>query len=207
MAELLSGIESEVARRMVHASGSLVPLGYLLVPDTMTWQRVQWLLVLALVCALALEFVRLVVGLDWAIYDHLTRSYEQDNVAGYALAIISVAIVVWAATPEVAVPAILMLTLGDPISGLLGSDDSKKVGKEDTFEVIAKPPRVLGVMFVVCTAIAFALLRSPVPAVLGGLAAMAADGYKPIVATFVIDDNLTIPLAGAAAMTLGLLLV
>jgi dolichol kinase len=62
-------------------------------------------------------------------------------------------------------------------------------------------------MFVVCTAIAFALLRSPVPAVLGGLAAMAADGYKPIVATFVIDDNLTIPLAGAAAMTLGLLLV
>ncbi len=32
-----------------------------------------------------LEAVRLSTGLDWVVYDRLTREYEQDNVAGYAL--------------------------------------------------------------------------------------------------------------------------
>ncbi|PSQ60006.1 MAG: dolichol kinase, partial [Halobacteriales archaeon SW_9_67_25] len=36
------------------------------------------------------------------------------------------------------------------------------------------------------------------------LAATVADGVKPVVAGYVLDDNLTIPPAAAVAMTVGL---
>jgi dolichol kinase len=204
--DFLTGLESEIARRMVHVSGSLVPLGHLVVPDVVTWWRVQLLVAVALAISLVLEVIRLGLGLDWWIYDHLTRSYEQDNLAGYALAMISAAIVVFAVEPTVAIPALLMLTLGDPISGLLGSGDASVLDDPGSFEVIRKPAAVLGVMFAVCTAIALPFVN-PVAAVLGGFAAMVADGLKPVVASFVLDDNLTIPLVGAGAMSLGLVLV
>jgi dolichol kinase len=206
---LLGGFESEVARRMVHVSGSLVPLSHLAAPDVVTWQVVQAIVAVGLIGALALEVIRLGLGLDWWIYDHLTREYEQDNLAGYALAVISAAVVVFAVPPTIAIPSILMLTLGDPISGLLGADDSQFVGRPGTFEVIRKPPSVLGIMFVVCTVIAlpFVYDTNPLVAVFGGAAAMLADGLKPVIFTYVIDDNLSIPLAAAAALSLGLAVV
>jgi dolichol kinase len=43
-----------------------------------------------------------------------------------------------------------------------------------------------------------------VPAVLAGLATTVADGVKPTVQGYVLDDNLTIPPAAAVAMTVGL---
>jgi dolichol kinase len=58
-------------------------------------------------------------------------------------------------------------------------------------------------MFGVCTGLA-APFVPPVAAVLGGLAATLADGVKPVVAGYVIDDNLTIPPAAAVAMLAGL---
>jgi len=197
-------MESEIARRVVHASGSLLPLAYL--ADVLTWQHVQ--LAVAAGCALAigLEVIRLIVGLEWWIYDHLTREYEQDNLAGYALALISVTVVVSAVEPAIAVPSILMLTLGDPISGLLGSGDSEVLGDPGTFEVIRKRGSVLGIMFAVCTAIALPFV-TPVAAVVGGAAAMLADGIKPVIVTYVLDDNLTIPLAAAGAISLALVIV
>ena len=204
MRGVIEGIESEIARRGVHASGSLIPLAYLV--DLLTWQQVQLLIAAGCALAIVLEVIRLVVGLDWWIYDHLTREYEQDNLAGYALAVISVTIVVFAVEPMVAIPSILMLTLGDPVSGLLGSGDSAVLGNPGLFEVIRKRGSVLGIMFAVCTAIAIPFVP-PVAAVFGGVAAMLADGIKPVILTYVIDDNLTIPLAAAGAISLGLVVV
>jgi dolichol kinase len=203
---LLDGIDSEIARRGVHASGSLLPLSHVLAPEVFTWPRIQWLLVGGVVAAVVLEIARLLLGLEWWLFDRLTRSYEQDNLAGYALAVISATAVALATPPAVAVPAMLMLTLGDPISGLLGSGQSRSFGDSDRLELIVKRPRVLVITFVVCTAIALALSLPVLAAVLGGAAAMLADGVKPIVATYVIDDNFSIPIAAAAAITLGLAL-
>lgn len=197
-------MESEIARRVVHASGSLLPLAY--VAGLLTWTHVQVAVAAGCALAIALEVIRLIVGLEWWIYDHLTREYEEDNLAGYALALISVTIVVFAVEPAIAVPSILMLTLGDPISGLLGSGDSAVLGDPGTFEVIRKRGSVLGIMFGVCTAIALPFV-TPVAAVVSGVAAMLADGIKPVVFTYVIDDNLTIPLAAAGAMWLTLAVV
>jgi len=191
LARLAATVGSEeVLRRVVHASGTAVPALYLL--GWATWPQVGLLYVLGTGLALLLEGLRLYVGLDWAIYDHLTREYEQDNLAGYALYVISSAVVALAVEPQVAVPAILMLTIADPISGLLGSGELRA----------AKRTFVLLATFGVCL-----LLASPfvpfVPALFGALAATVADGVKPVVAGYVVDDNLTIPPAAAGAMLLG----
>jgi len=182
----------ELKRRLVHASGTLVPL--IAIVDPSQWGLVQGLFVAGAVVAVVLEIVRLYVGLDWVVYDRLTREYEQDNLAGYALALISVAVVAVAFDQSVAIPAILMLTIGDPISGLLGSGELRT----------AKQAYVLLTMFGVCLLIAAGLGVPTVPAVLGALAATAADGLKPAVAGYVIDDNLTIPLAAAVAIAAGI---
>ena len=191
LARLAARVRSEeVLRRVVHASGTAVPA--LLGGDLVSWRVVQLFLAVALVVVVVLEFLRLSVGLDWAIYDHLTREYEQDNIAGYALYVISSTAVALVIEPQVAVPAILMLTIADPISGLLGSGELRA----------AKRTFVLLATFGVCL-----LLATPfvpfVPALFGALAATAADGLKPVVAGYVVDDNLTIPPAAAGAMLLG----
>ncbi len=181
----------EVVRRLVHASGTALPALYLL--GLATWLQVTVLFAVGAVVALVLEAVRLIVGLDWRIYDRLTREYEQDNLAGYALYFLSSAPVAAVFEPRVAVPAILMLTIADPVSGLLGSASADSV----------KDGWVLLAVFGVATGLA-APFVPPAAAVLGGFAATVADGVKPVVFGYVLDDNLTIPPAAAVAMTVGL---
>ncbi|PSP62669.1 dolichol kinase [Halobacteriales archaeon QH_8_67_36] len=187
----------EVARRLVHVTGAAVPLGYLLGGDLVSWRLVRVFLAVALVVVVVLEFLRLSVGLDWAVYDRLTREYEQENPAGYALYIVGMAAVAWAVTVglpiTVALPAMLMLAIGDPISGLLGSTEASNV----------KQLWVLLVMFGVCTLLA-APFVSTTAAVLGGIAATFADGVKPTIAGYVVDDNFSIPVFGAVAMWIGI---
>ncbi|GGM37446.1 dolichol kinase [Haloarcula argentinensis] len=187
----------EVSRRLVHVTGAAVPLAHLLRPELITWRVVQGFLAVALVVVCVLEAVRLTTGLDWVVYDRLTREYEQDNPAGYALYIVGIAIVAFAVelpsmTETVAVPAMLMLAIGDPISGLLGSSDASNI----------KQAWVLLVMFGVCTLLA-APFVPPAAAILGGVAATFADGVKPRIAGYVVDDNFSIPVLGALAMWVG----
>lgn len=192
----------EIARRLVHASGTTVPAAYLLDgavvgSGLITWRVVQGVFVVGAVVALILEALRLRVGLDWAIYDRLTREYEADNPAGYALYMIGAAIVTVVFPPSVApglaVAAILMLTIGDPVSGLLSSGGPE--GVKDRF--------VMGITFAVCLGLALPLLpvRAAVPA---AVAAVVADSVKPEVAGYVIDDNISIPIGAAVAGFLAL---
>jgi dolichol kinase len=177
--------EADVARRVVHLSGSLVPLAYL--ADVLSWTLVRYLLAAGALVAVGLETVRLFVGLDWAVFDRLTRHYEQDNPAGYALAVVASAVVAWAFDPVVAVPALLLLTVVDPIAGMLSDvDDVDRL----------KPPWVMAATFVVALVVAALLLplRAAVPA---AAVVVIADAVKPRVWGFVIDDNASIPLSAA----------
>jgi dolichol kinase len=190
----------EVARRLVHVTGAAVPLGYLLSGGLVRWEYVQMFLAVTLVAVVVLEFLRLSVGLDWAIYDRLTREYEQENPAGYALYIVGMAAVAGAVSVglpiTIAVAAMLMLAIGDPISGLLGSTEASNV----------KQLWVLLVMFGVCTLLAAPFVPTAA-AVLGGVAATFADGVKPTIAGYVVDDNFSIPVLGAVAMWVGITVV
>lgn len=190
----------ELGRRLVHASGAVIPGAYLLDEHVLeagvvTWPLVQAVAVAGLILTGVLEFARLYGGLDHAFYDRLTREYEEDSVAGYALYVLSGTVVVLLFEPRIAVPAVLMLTLGDPISGLVGSGEFRRV----------KRPPALATMFLVCTAIAVPFVPdAPLAAVLASAVATVADGVKPVVRGYVIDDNLTIPPLAAAALLAGL---
>jgi dolichol kinase len=192
----------ELRRRAVHASGVGFPALYLL--DLVDWSTLGWLLLVGAGVAAGLETIRLGVGLDWAIYETLTREYERDNVAGYALYMFSMTGVALVFEPLVALPGMLMLTLGDPISGLLGSNEAGR----------AKRAGVVVVMFAVCFALAAAVLvgARPLPtalvaAAVGGAGATVADGFTPVVRGYVLDDNLTIPPAACAGIWLVLRVV
>jgi len=177
-------------RRGVHAAGAAFPLSYVAGP--VTWRELGWLLLGAVVVALALEAGRLSGRLQLWIYDRLTREYEQRGLAGYALYFVSMTLVAWTFPPSAAVPGMLMLAIADPISGLLGAGELRSL----------KRLRVLAATFLVCLALAWPFV-APVPAALGALAATLADGAKPVVRGYVVDDNLTIPPAAAAAITAG----
>ncbi|MXR20128.1 dolichol kinase [Halobacterium bonnevillei] len=180
---------SELSRRLVHASGAIPPLAY--VADVVPWAAVQWLLVACSVVVVVLEALRLSGYVSWWIYDRLTREYEQNNPAGYALYVLSYAATVWVFDPAIAVPAVLMLALADPFSGYLSKGG---LGRKRTWVLVAT--------FGVCLAIATLLDVPPGAAAAGALAATIADGATPIIRGYVIDDNATIPLGAAAAMWL-----
>jgi dolichol kinase len=180
-------MSEEYARRAVHVSGTLVPAAYL--AEVLPWRTLQYFLAAGAALAVVLEAVRLVVGIDWVVFDRLTREYERDNPAGYALAVVAAALVVWAFAPTVAVPALLMLTIADPFAGVLGST----TGPDDR-----KGPGVAAATFLVCLAIAVPFLppRAALPA---AAVAVAADAVKPRVFGFVVDDNFSIPVGAALA--------
>lgn len=182
----------ELGRRLVHASGSVLPAIYLFTP--VTWLQTQGLFVLGAFVAIVLEGLRHSGRIDWRIYDHLTREYEQDTVAGYALYMVSSTVVVLVFEPVIALPAVLMLTLGDPISGMAAADEFRRV----------KRPQSLLLMFVVSSLLATPFLYgTPLAVGLGGVGATVADGVKVSVRDEIVDDNLTIPPVAATLMFVG----
>lgn len=182
---------AEIGRRLVHTSGTAAPASYLL--GVLTWEQLGWLLTAGLVAVFVLETIRLRVGLDWWIYENLTREYEHEKVAGYALYMVGM-VLASAFPPAIGVPAMLMLAIGDPLGGYLG-------GGSRTKGIVT-----LAAVFAVCFAIAIPFVP-PGVAVLGALAATAADGYLVSIQGYVIDDNLTIPFASAVAMWLATTLI
>lgn len=178
----------DLERRALHLSGSLVPLTY--VTDVLSWRAVQLVLAAGAALAIALEIIRLFVGLDWTIFERLTRPYERSNPAGYALAVVAAGIVGWTFAPAIAVPAMLLLTVVDPIAGLLS--DLDEVDSVDRL----KSPWVMSATFGVALLVAMVLLplRAALPV---AVVVVVADAVKPRVFGFVIDDNVSIPLSAA----------
>jgi len=186
---------SEYGRRVVHASGVGLPLLYLL--GLASWTQLRYLMVGVTAIVFILEFLRVGVGLNHWFYDKLTREYEADSVAGYAYYMTSMTAVALVFGPVVTIPAILMLALGDPISGALGRNGPHE----------HKRPAVVAVMFGICFLFA-APFTIPWAGPAAGAAAAAggallgavADGIKPIVRGVAVDDNLTIPPAAAVGI-------
>lgn len=177
----------ELGRRLVHVGGGFPVYFYLL--GWLHWPQVRAIYLLGIGAAVVLEAVRLFVGVDWWIYRELTREYEQENPAGYALYVVGAAAVALAFAPQIAVPAVLMLAVVDPVSGLLTGVQRRRI----------KRPRVLAVTFALAGVIALAFV--PLPAAVAGAAlATVADGATPVVRDYVVDDNLGIPIGAAVAM-------
>jgi len=191
--------EVEFERRLVHSGGTLYPVPYLL--GWFTWTETRYFLVAALAVVLALEFLRLVIGLNHWLYRKLTREYETDALAGYALYQVSMTGAVLLLEPTLAIPAMWMLSVGDPVSGALGDNDATE----------PKRPAAWVAMFLVCFGLAvpftiptFGPDVGVVVAMAGAAPAAVADGLPPMIRGVAVDDNLTIPPAAAGGMLLAL---
>ena len=196
----------EFERRLVHTGGTLYPVPYLL--GWLSWDVTAGLLLAGVVIVGLLETLRLAgaVGPLAPLYDALVREYEADGVAGYALYQISMAGVALAATtslatPTLAIPAMWMLSVGDPVSGTLGDNGPTQ----------PKRPAVWIAMGLVCVAIAapftvpeFGAPTGVAVAVAGAVGATVADGVPPVIRGVAVDDNLTIPPAALAGMLVAL---
>ncbi len=152
------------------------------------WWVVQILLAAFVLVAGLLEVLRLYVGLQWWIYDRLTRPYEQDNVAGYALYALGMAAVGAVFPPSIAVPALLMLAVADPVGGFLAGEDPTPI----------KRPVALVGTFLVAVGVAVPFLPAA-PSLAAATVATAADGVFLRIRGYVLDDNLTIPVGAATA--------
>lgn len=177
----------EVQRRLVHLGGAVFPLAHL--AGVLTWPQLRVVYAAGLVAALALEGLRLVVGVEWWVFDRLTREYERSNLAGYALYVIGSTAAVLAFEPRVAVPAVLTLAVVDPVSGLLADNEFRE----------PKRPLVLAVTFALAGLIAASFVPLPAALLAAGVTTVA-DGLTPVVRGHVIDDNLTIPIGASLAM-------
>ena len=186
--------------------GTVYPVPYLL--GWLSWDVTAGLLLAGVAIVGLLETVRLSgrAGPLTPVYDALVREYEADGVAGYALYQISMAGVALAATtslatPTLAIPAMWMLSVGDPVSGTLGDNGPTE----------PKRPAVWVAMGLVCVAIAmpftvpaFGATAGVVLAGAGAVGATVADGLPPVIRGVAVDDNLTIPPAALAGMTVAL---
>ena len=188
---------TEYGRRAIHASGAGMPAIYLL--DIVTWRELRYFMLVVTGIVFTLEFLRLVVGLSHRIYDEITRPYEQHAVAGYALYMLSLTTVAVLFTPPVTIPAMLMLSIGDPVSGILGdnaADEHKRIG------VVAA---MLGICFLLAVPFTLAATTTAAgvtAAAVGAAFAAVADAIKPVIGGIAVDDNLTIPLVAAAGIVL-----
>lgn len=179
---------SILGRRLVHASGAIVPLVALV---SVPWELIQAALVVGVFLVAILEWLRLYRGLSLWVFTPLTREYEADSVAGYALYVAGMTVTALVFEPAIAIPALLLLAIADPVGGLLAGDEPR------TF----KRPRALIGTTLVGLAVTLPLLH-PVVAVGGALAATIADGVFLEVRGHVLDDNLLIPVGSAAVMTI-----
>lgn len=73
-----------------------MPLLYLL--GLVEWRTLGYLFVFLAAVVSVLELLRLFGGLEWAVYDELTREYEQDNLSIPPVACTAIAATLWLLT-------------------------------------------------------------------------------------------------------------
>ncbi len=190
----------ELRRKAIHLSGLSVPLAILLLGRTYT----VVLITMALAVSLVLEAGRL----NGKIRLPEVRDQEEEKVAGYIYYITGSLLAVILFPPMVAVAAMLMLSLGDAASGLIGSvlEKSNVRGYNQRWRI--KPFTIVLGMFLVCLAIgrlSSGLTHLSFPVYLAGaVGATVADSVALFINNRCLDDNLTIPLFAGAMMAAAL---
>ena len=182
-------------RRVFHLlAGSSIPVGILFLPRDV----VEWGLIAASVIAVLFELVR---GLAPSVNELAVRRLpffkdsERWQVTGATYMTLSATFIVFVFDKEVAVLALLFLSVGDPFAALIGVRDHRT-------RVFGKS--LAGAVAFTSAAIGAGLLASLHPdvplawwIVPGAVVAAAAE-----LAPLPVDDNITVPLAASVAMAL-----
>lgn len=187
----------EIRRKAIHLSGLSVPLSLLLLGRDFTIGFVA----LALAISLILEWQRL----KGRIRLPEVRAQEEHKVASFVYYITGCLLCVLFLPKMIAVNAVLLLSLGDTISGLAGSvlSNADVRGRKEMWG--CKPLPIMAAMFSGCLLMGYlasGITQLSFPVYLAGAAAATiADGICIIVNGKGLDDNLSIPVFSGLVMT------
>jgi dolichol kinase len=190
----------EFRRKLIHITGMSVPASILVFGRIYT----SIMIAVALAVAFALEAGRLRGRINLpAVRDH-----EQEKVAGYIYYIFGSLVTVILFRPMIAVTAMLMLSLGDAVSGIVGSVLMNANVRAHNERWRFKPFPIVVSMFLACLAIGYfssGITRLPWEVyLLGALGATVADSMALFVRNRGLDDNLTIPIFSGFMMSVSL---
>jgi dolichol kinase len=189
----------EVRRKLIHLTGLTVPACILLFGITVAAAFVA----VAMTVALVLEFLRLrgLLALP------AVREGEQARVAGYVYYILGSLLTLLFFPPMIALTAILMLSLGDTASGIIGSvlQGSEVRDLGSNVRKVKPLPAGLGIFFVSLLVGYISSSVTDLPFVVylaGAVGATFADVYPVFLGGRALDDNFTIPLYASVMMSL-----
>jgi len=194
----------EVKRKSIHLLGLSVPTSIFLLGREIT----IGLIGLALVISIFLEWGRL----QGKITLPSVRDHERSRVAGYIYYIVGAFLTVLLFSPMIAVTAMLMLSIGDAASGIMGSivcGSNVRSGLVEKGTWRPKPQEVVVGTFIICLLVGYAasgITKLVFPVYLiGAVSATIADAIPFSFRQRVVDDNFTIPILSGSMMTLATL--
>ncbi|MDD3535511.1 MAG: phosphatidate cytidylyltransferase [Candidatus Cloacimonetes bacterium] len=188
--------QSETLRKTVHLSSLIIPLSYRYIFGFDNRRFVFAVLLVSLVISLLIEFNRF-----WQlsfrktfnrIFGRILRKHELKNFTGATYLLFASLICVAFFEPLTASAAIAFLSIGDTFAAIIGINYGKR-------KFLRNNKSLEGSLacFVSCLIFGLFWLREPWTAIIGALAATAAElGNIPL------DDNIKIPLAAALAISI-----
>ena len=185
-------LPSELRRKGIHLLMTAVPLAVWFLPSD--WSLL--VLLFGATAAISIEIAR--ARSRWVRYRflrgtrRLLRPRERTSISGATYMAVAFLLVFLLFPQPVAVLAMLYLTLGDLAAAAVGKRWGRyRIGRGKSVEGFAAGVAVNVALGLMLPGIAWA------PALVGGLAAASIE-----IAPLGVDDNLTVPLGGAAALAL-----
>lgn len=177
----------EIERRLVHMSGIIFPILYLLFLDKV---EIIGILTLAVIIASFIEFMRLKKDYSNVLFDKLTRDYESEKIAGYHLYLVGMLVSSIIYDPLIAICAMFLVAICDPVGGILSDADAEESKSMLPF---------FGVLLCGFIISSIVLIGEYEPYIVGAVSVMAGIGaaigdFKKLSPNgYIIDDNLVIP--------------
>jgi dolichol kinase len=190
----------EVLRKAIHLCTLVFPLVYLL---SSRWCALA-LAVPVTLAFIAVDLLRQRQPRIRSLYDRylspLMRAHEQSQLCGASHVMIAVTLCILLYQREVAVAAMLFLTVSDALASLVGralarpGQSGKSIAGSAAFLASAS------LLAIMC------LPGRPLAALAGAVAATVAEAVPVRVGRVHVDDNLTVPIVSGAVMTAALCL-
>jgi len=186
---------SETIRKSIHISSLIIPLTYKYIITFERQKLAFFLLLIALIISLAIEFGRFwqksFRKIFMRLFGLILRKHEWKDFTGATYLIFSSMLCVAFFRPDVAFCAMAFVSIGDTFAAMIGINFGKRkfLGMNKSLE---------GSIACFCSTFIFALIFGlhPIVAVVGALAAALAEVWN-----IPVDDNVKIPLISGIAMT------
>ncbi len=196
-------LERELKRKAIHICGSLVPILYIFVD----WEVAVVILSICFPIAILIEWHRLRYGWSFSF----VRNHEKQKISGALYFAFSSLVAIFFFQKPIAIAALLMLAIGDTVSGVTGAaletkgiDVRHSKVESSKNRIRIKPVKLFAVMFAICFLISYLFLSLKI-ALAGAIIAAIADSVALDVSGEALDDNLTIPLLSGIAMSIAAL--